>query len=71
MSDIHALTCVPANRRTPKPLSFVADMFATYRQRHALKALDASALADLGLSADDAQSEANRPIWDVPAAWRG
>ena len=40
------------------------------RQRQHLSRLDDAALADIGISRHDARSEAARPLWDVPAAWR-
>jgi uncharacterized protein YjiS (DUF1127 family) len=44
--------------------------FAAKSQRRALLELDADALDDLGLTVEQAKSEANRPFWDVPASWR-
>jgi len=41
-------------------------MLAVYRQRRALLRLDATALADLGLSRLEALREAKRPFWDLP-----
>ncbi len=38
-------------------------------QRRQLARLDAAALADIGLTPDQARSEASRPIWDVPSTW--
>lgn len=43
---------------------------ALRRQRCALTRLDADLLRDLGLSAAQAEAEAQRPIWDVPRHWR-
>jgi len=40
------------------------------RQRHQLTRLDDAALDDIGLTRAEALSEAARPLWDVPAAWR-
>ena len=61
-------------RRTASPLhlsfSVLGDWIALARQRRQLKSLDARALNDMGLSADDARREATRPAWDVPAHWR-
>ena len=48
----------------------ISDVFTTARQRRALGRLDADQLVDLGLSALDAEREANRPFWDVPQNWR-
>jgi len=41
-----------------------------WRSRRALARLDARALADIGISAKSAHSEARKPIWDVPGTWR-
>ncbi len=41
-----------------------------YRQRRALAALDENQLKDIGISAEEAHKEANRPIWDAPTHWR-
>ncbi|MCK4712660.1 MAG: DUF1127 domain-containing protein [Marinosulfonomonas sp.] len=48
----------------------IAHVLATQHQRRALRKLGSDALNDLGLSREDAKSEANRPFWDVPATWR-
>ncbi|NCO85596.1 MAG: DUF1127 domain-containing protein [Rhodobacterales bacterium] len=47
------------------------DMFALRAQRRRLAALDAAQLRDLGLTRAQAAAEAARPVWDVPAHWRG
>lgn len=41
-----------------------------WRERQLLLRLDASQLDDIGLNRDQANAEAARPIWDVPATWR-
>ncbi|KMK67840.1 DUF1127 domain-containing protein [Puniceibacterium sp. IMCC21224] len=43
---------------------------ALRRQRRQLAALDNHALADLGLTRSQAQTEAARPVWDAPAIWK-
>lgn len=40
------------------------------RERRHLSRLDDEALADIGLSRKDAQTEANRGFWDAPVNWR-
>lgn len=51
-------------------LGTLSSWAALARQRRALARLDESALCDLGLTADMAQTEANRPFWDAPRHWR-
>lgn len=40
-----------------------------YRQRRSLASLDDHMLRDLGMTRDQAQHEADRPVWDAPAHW--
>jgi uncharacterized protein YjiS (DUF1127 family) len=42
---------------------------ALYRQRQYLARLDAHMLRDIGLTAEQAQAEANQPFWHAPAHW--
>jgi uncharacterized protein YjiS (DUF1127 family) len=46
-------------------------VLALHRSRTRLAALDAHLLDDIGLDRSAAQEEANRPVWDAPAAWKG
>lgn len=57
----------PMRRRTGGLLGYL-DL---YRQRRALAALDDTQLLDLGLTREEALSEANRAIWDAPHHWYG
>ena len=41
-----------------------------WRQRQQLLNLDATLLADIGVTAEQAAAEAHRPLWDVPKTWR-
>ncbi len=41
------------------------------RQRQELAQLDTHALEDIGLTQADVTQELKRPLWDVPAHWRG
>lgn len=43
---------------------------ALHRSRARLADLEPHRLADIGLTQKEAQSEANRPVWDVPATWK-
>ena len=45
-------------------------LLGLYRQRRSLADMDPQRLADVGLTRDEANEEANRPIWDVPSHWR-
>jgi uncharacterized protein YjiS (DUF1127 family) len=51
-------------------LSWIGTALSVARQRHDLAQLDERMLSDIGLSADEAQKEANRAPWDVPSHWR-
>jgi len=42
---------------------------AAQRQRKFLSRLDDRTLADIGLTREQALTEAGRPIWDMPAPW--
>lgn len=72
MTYITCDSCAPARRPARRIGLFerLSILAAVTRQRRALARLDAHQLADLGLSPEAAQREANRPIWDVPANWR-
>ena len=63
------------SRRTNRPgVSFLTAFTRRYdnwRQRQALKRLDADALKDIGLTRRDADTEARRNFWDAPEQWRG
>ncbi len=48
-------------------LTLISAMIATRKQRAALATLDDAQLQDLGLSYAEAQAEAARPFWDLPA----
>jgi uncharacterized protein YjiS (DUF1127 family) len=44
-------------------------MLEVRRQRRALLAMSDAMLHDIGISRADAEGEAMRPFWDVPASW--
>jgi uncharacterized protein YjiS (DUF1127 family) len=46
-------------------------MRALHRQRSRLAAMDQAALDDIGITRAMAEAEAQRPVWDLPAHWRG
>jgi len=43
---------------------------AVWRSRRDLARLDARALDDIGVTAEDAAREASLSLWDVPATWK-
>ncbi len=43
---------------------------ARHRQHQALLHLDDALLRDIGLTRFEAETEANRPVWDAPDHWR-
>ncbi|MCH2095010.1 MAG: DUF1127 domain-containing protein [Rhodobacteraceae bacterium] len=43
---------------------------ALRRQRNALSRLDETALKDVGLTREQALTEAGRPVWDSPQHWK-
>ncbi|MCF6443947.1 DUF1127 domain-containing protein [Nereida sp. MMG025] len=60
---------IPA-RPAPRAGFSITRAFDAYRSRRALAALTAEQLADVGLTRQDALTEAARPVWDVPTNWR-
>lgn len=58
-----------AVRRSFSLLSRLGLLGPLYRQRRSLHRLSDDALRDIGLTRQQAESEAARPIWDVPAHW--
>jgi len=56
------------NARRRKPLK-LSDYIALWRQRQALRRLDASQLRDIGLETKAVEQEASRSIFDVPQHW--
>lgn len=51
-------------------VTLIGMALAARKQRNILKTLEEDALYDIGLSRAEAQAEADKPIWDVPASWR-
>ena len=42
---------------------------AIWRERQQLASLDAHLLNDIGVTKEQADAEAERPVWDAPARW--
>lgn len=60
----------PAPFSLRSALSYLRAMVTVRRHRAALSRLDPHLLRDIGLTAQEAQEEAERPAWDVPDHWR-
>ncbi|SPF77305.1 hypothetical protein ALP8811_02330 [Aliiroseovarius pelagivivens] len=67
-----AVTCTnaPVAKRNFSLLTWIVTAVEIRRERAALSQLDAHRLDDLGLTREQAQREASRPIWDVPSHWQ-
>lgn len=61
--------CCASTYKTKKSGVSFWNALALWRSRAALEALDARALEDIGVHPTDAQREAQRALWDVPASW--
>lgn len=64
----HAQT-LTAPRRSAGLLGTLRRWQDIARSRAHLKALDAHALRDVGISLDEARAEASRAFWDAPRHW--
>ncbi len=62
---------VQSRGTVPGLIARMRHALTAHAQRQRLAKLDDFALADIGLTRAEAFAEANRPLWDVPATWRG
>ena len=69
MTQTTALACPAPARKTGFVARFTT-MLEIRRQRMHLAKLDAHIFRDIGLSDEQARSEASPPLWDAPANWR-
>ncbi len=65
------LSALSGTRLRRRVLSFsgLIDLMAALRTRRRLMELDEHLLRDIGLTRSEAQTEAEKPAWDVPAGW--
>lgn len=66
----YATYSVSTHRRPARSGFSLTAMIVAWRTRQQLKALDDRALADVGITREQAEIEVKRPIWDVPHTWR-
>ncbi len=66
--ETHAPTCA-APRTRVSLFATLTRFHSVWRQRQALKTLDAAALRDIGVTYAQAQAESKRPVWDAPSNW--
>ena len=52
-----------------RPRLSLREMRALYRQRRHLAQLDDHILRDIGLTREEATSEALKPFWNMPQSW--
>ncbi len=62
-SDTRTFNSVGRGRPT------ISQMISVWKQRRQLRAMDDRTLSDLELSRQEALTEAQRPMWDVPVHW--
>ena len=60
----------PVSRARRGLLPRLLDLFALRRQRSHLGRLPPHLLRDIGLTEEEARTEADRPLWDAPSHWR-
>lgn len=67
----HSCSATPINgARTRSIRSFFARAYGVWRTRRALEGLSGAQLEDVGVTQAEADREARRAVWDVPANWR-
>ncbi|MEZ5824390.1 MAG: DUF1127 domain-containing protein [Geminicoccaceae bacterium] len=66
LATIDRIDLESPNLRWLYPLALMVAMWQTARERKELANLGDQALADLGLTVEDARRESQRPFWDLP-----
>ncbi|WP_233587158.1 DUF1127 domain-containing protein [Pseudorhodobacter sp. E13] len=69
MLTTSAKTCTVPPMPQPGFLPRLRALFALRRERRALAKLPGERLRDIGLTAQQAQAESQRRLWDVPPHW--
>lgn len=65
-----AILTRPATAAPRSLLSRMVRALTLARSRRALTHLDDHLLHDIGLSREEAEAEARRPVWDAPSHWQ-
>ena len=69
-SALRALWSASARRLVDLLGQTLGQSLSTHRQRRALTRLDDHLLRDIGITRDQAEAEANTPLWDAPWHWK-
>lgn len=70
LTQSRTLPKAAAARHRPGLLARLVLAATVLRERQRLARLDRHLLADIGLTAEAARHEAERPLWDAPERWR-
>lgn len=71
MKALHLAVAAPRpSLRRPSVWALLGRALALHRSRRGLAELDAHMLGDIGLSVEEAATEAARPVWDAPEHWQ-
>ncbi len=68
MSYISTQNCSAPTKR-PSVITKLKMWHALGQQRRALRKLSPAQRRDIGISHAQAQTEADKPVWDVPNSW--
>jgi uncharacterized protein YjiS (DUF1127 family) len=69
MSVITRSQTIPAQRSSTSHLRRLLNSFSLIRSRRDLASLDDQLLRDIGISREQAMTEAKRTPWDAPDNW--
>ncbi|MGC1496425.1 MAG: DUF1127 domain-containing protein [Sulfitobacter sp.] len=70
MTTLTQTTCPPRAPRSQTLVQIITRAYRLWCTRRALAALGPEQLKDVGVSRAEANREAQRAVWDVPANWR-
>ncbi len=70
MSTLTQHTCTTHRSNSQPLIGSITRAYRLWATRRALAALSPEQLQDVGVSRAEANREAQRAVWDVPANWR-